>query len=236
MENEMSSRTAGLIGNEAVSFLHSANILVAGIGGVGGFAAECLVRCGVGRITFCDGDKVELSNCNRQLVALASTVGEFKADVMCRRAAEIFPSGDFHAVNEFITPESAADLVQGFDLVVDCIDDIPAKTALAAACISAGIPIVSSMGAAGRLDPTAVRCADIADTTNCPLAKALRRALKEKNITSGILAVYSIEKNQPRPEKGRGVLASISPVVGAFGCAVAGAAVKTLLRIFTSGR
>ncbi len=227
MEAEKRQRSAALYGVEAVERFAAARVILLGVGGVGGFAAECLVRSGVEKLTIVDGDRVEKSNFNRQLVALDSTAGEFKAEVACRRARDIDPTGEFVAVDRFIIPDEAEKLLADFDLVVDCIDDTPVKCALIVAAKKLGIPLVSSMGAAGKFDPTAVEVADLSRTYNCPLAKSLRQKLRRENIERGVTVVFSSEKRQVKEQPGVG-LPSGAPVVGAFGCAVAAAALELL--------
>ncbi|MCQ2379584.1 MAG: ThiF family adenylyltransferase, partial [Victivallaceae bacterium] len=183
-------REMPLIGAEGLLRLMKARILFIGVGGVGGFAAECLVRSGAMRIDFVDGDVVEDSNRNRQLVALKKTVGRAKAELMVERAREINPEGVFNAQVRQLTPEDSM-MVIDYDLVVDCIDDLPTKAAILVECASRGVPVVSSMGAGGRMDPTMIQVADISKCTGCRLAKPLRNRLKEHHVTTGIRAVYS---------------------------------------------
>lgn len=227
MEAEKIQRTVALYGAEAAARFAGRRVILLGVGGVGGFAAECLIRAGVEKLTIVDGDRVEKSNFNRQLVASDPALGEFKAEVICRRGREINPAGDFRPVNRFITSDEAEKLVSDFDLIVDCIDDTPVKCALIVAAKQLDIAIVSSMGAAGKLDPTAVEIADLARTYNCPLAKSLRQKLRREGIERGVTVVFSREKRQQKEQTGIG-LPSAAPVVGAFGCAVAAAALKIL--------
>ena len=230
MGNEWKRRSELLLGEKFVSLLAGKKILIAGIGGVGGFASEELVRSGVGSITFVDGDCVEVSNLNRQIVATTATLGKYKAQVMADRAREINPQGIFRAENIFLNSQNIPALLTGFDLVVDCIDDVPAKVEMLQFCYQNGIPCVSSMGAAEKRDPTAVRIADISKSFNCNLAKKVRHELRLRGVNDGLTVVFSSEKAAVKPANCRRELGSFAPVVGAFGCAVAAAAIEQLGR------
>ncbi len=231
MDIDRRCRTEKILGLRACETLAQKRVLLIGVGGVGGYAAEFLVRCGVGELVFIDGDKVSLSNCNRQLLALTSTLGKFKAEVMAQRAVEINPGGVFSACDQFLTPGDVPALLQGkVDLVVDCVDDTPVKVALILEARKRGISVVSSMGAAGKFDPTQVEKADISRTHNCPLARAVRHQLKLRGITSGVATVFSPETPAPREKGDSEVPGSLSFVVAAFGAAVAACAVEKLLK------
>ena len=231
MKKERSCRTEKLLGRAAAEKLAASRVLLLGIGGVGGYAAEFLARSGVGAIVFVDGDRIEESNCNRQLLALTSTLGKFKAEVMAQRAVEINPDGVFTAHDKFLMPADVPVLLQGkVDLVVDCVDDTPVKVALISEARKRGIAVVSSMGAAGKCDPTQIEKADISRTHNCPLARAVRHQLKKLGITSGVATVFSPETPAPREKGDSEVPGSLSFVVAAFGAAVAACAVEKLLK------
>lgn len=223
-------RTELLLGEAKIAALAGKNILIAGIGGVGGFASEALIRSGIGSIKFVDGDCVDESNINRQIVATTSTLGKAKVEVMLARAKEINPQGNFIAEKLFLTTENIATALSGFDLVVDCIDDVPAKVEMLYFCCRNGIPCVSSMGAAEKQDPTAVQIADISKSFNCNLAKKVRHELRQRGVFEGITVVFSSEKAPAKPANNWRELGSFAPVVGAFGCAVAAAAIKLLDR------
>ena len=230
MEIGRRCRTEKILGVRACEALAEKRVLLIGVGGVGGYAAEFLVRCGVGDVTFVDGDKVSLSNCNRQIAALTSTLDKFKAEVMAQRSREINPDGVFTACGKFLTPDDVPALLEGkVDLVVDCIDDTPVKVALIAEARKRGIAVVSSMGAAGKFDPTRVEKVDIGNTHNCPLARAVRHQLKKLGITSGVATVFSPETPAPREKGDSEMPGSLSFVVAAFGAAVAACAVEKLL-------
>ena len=211
------SRTRLLFGDAPVEKLARSRVLVLGLGGVGGAAAEMLARLGVGRLTLADGDVFSPSNLNRQLGALSSTLGRNKAEVWRERCLAINPDGDFRAENRFIRTEEEIDslLAAPFDAVIDAIDDLPSKIAFLTACRRLGLFVASSMGAGGRRDISQIRAADIGKTFGCPLAKIVRSGLRKNGVTRGIPAVFSPETPVPR-QPGQPV-GSASYVVCAFG-------------------
>lgn len=192
-------RTGRLLGDEAMERLARARVIVLGLGGVGSYAVEGLVRSGIGHLTLVDFDDVCVTNLNRQLHATASTVGKPKAELMAQRCRQINPDADVVAKKEFYREELSAALVtRDFDFVVDAVDNVRAKLHLLHRCMTEGLPVVSSMGAAGRLDPSAVRVDDLSETIMDPFAKDIRKLLKRKYGVStshptGITAVFSIE-------------------------------------------
>ncbi|MCP3104809.1 tRNA threonylcarbamoyladenosine dehydratase [Myxococcus sp. K15C18031901] len=193
-------RTGRLLGDTAMERLANARVVVFGLGGVGSFAAEGLVRSGIGHLTLVDHDDVCVTNTNRQLHATVKGVGKSKAELMAQRAREINPEAKVEAVREFYREEVAEQLLPPgqYDFVVDAIDNVKAKLHLLHRCVSLGIPVVSSMGAAARLDPTAIRVEDLSETHMDPFAKDIRKLLKRKygvetDKHTGITAVYSIE-------------------------------------------
>lgn len=189
------SRTELLIGKERLEKLMQAHVLVVGLGGVGSFAAEFICRSGIGEMTIIDGDVVDPSNRNRQLPALATTHGQRKADIMAERLMAINPELKLHVIKEFIRPEKVAELLtDDMDYVVDAIDSVTPKITFIKAAYDKGLPIVSSMGAGGRLDPTQLKVTDISKTYNCPFAQQVRKQLKGLGIYKGIKAAFSIEK------------------------------------------
>ncbi|GBF34261.1 HesA/MoeB/ThiF family protein [Desulfocucumis palustris] len=189
------SRTELLIGREGLSRLAAARVCVFGLGGVGSFAAEALCRAGVGGFILVDSDVVDVSNINRQLHALDHTVGSPKVELMARRMAGINPSAGVHTYFERLKPgEEERFLKPGPDYVVDAIDDVTAKVELLKYCVTKGVPVVSSMGAGNKLDPAAFKVADISETSVCPLARAVRRRLRQEGVERGIKVVYSTEK------------------------------------------
>ncbi len=188
-------RTELLLGKEKLGVLRRAHVLVVGLGGVGAYAAEMIARAGVGRMTIADADTVSLSNINRQLVALHSTVGRQKADVLAERLRDIAPELELTVVNEYIRDEKTYALLDAarYDYVVDAIDTLSPKLALIAAALERGLPLVSSMGAGAKTDPTRMEIADIAKTHHCPLAHMLRKRLHKIGIRRGFRAVFSPE-------------------------------------------
>ena len=238
---EAFSRTETLLGADEIAYLVDHHILVAGLGGVGGYAAEALCRAGIRRFTLLDHDVVSPTNLNRQLVALHSTLGQAKTDVMAARMRDIDPEVELDPRTEFLQPSAAGDLIQStqFDFVVDCIDSIACKAALVAACQTHGAPVVSSMGAGNRLDVTQVKVASLNQTHACALARELRAALRKMGAALNYPVVYSPEPSrQPLPHqpiegaiagRARAVNGTISYMPALFGMFVAGVVVKRLL-------
>lgn len=189
------SRTELLFGKEAMDKLAGSKVAVFGIGGVGGYVCEALVRSGVGAFDLIDDDKVCLTNLNRQIIATRSTVGKYKTDVMRDRMLDINPNVEVEVHKCFFLPENADDFPwDSYDYVVDAVDTVTAKIALVMKCKEKNIPIISSMGAGNKLDPTAFEVADIYKTSVCPLAKVMRRELKKRGVKK-LKVVYS--KEQP---------------------------------------
>lgn len=193
--NNWLERTELLLGEEKLARLRSANVLVVGVGGVGAYAAEMIVRAGVGRMTIADADKVSETNINRQLVALHSTVGREKCEVLAERLRDINPDLELKMVNRFIKDSETDALLDSekFDYVVDAIDTLSPKLALIKGALERGIPLVSSMGAGAKTDPTLMEIKDIAKTHHCPLAHMLRKRLHKIGIKRGFRAVFSPE-------------------------------------------
>lgn len=193
--NNWLERTELLLGEEKLARLRSANVLVVGVGGVGAYAAEMIVRAGVGRMTIADADKVSETNINRQLVALHSTVGREKCEVLAERLRDINPDLELKMVNRFIKDSETDTLLDSekFDYVVDAIDTLSPKLALIKGALERGIPLVSSMGAGAKTDPTLMEIKDIAKTHHCPLAHMLRKRLHKIGIKRGFRAVFSPE-------------------------------------------
>ncbi|MBQ3405280.1 MAG: tRNA threonylcarbamoyladenosine dehydratase [Oscillospiraceae bacterium] len=223
---EQDSRTVQLLGEERFSLLRSARVAVFGIGGVGGHAAEALVRAGVGYLEFIDGDTVSLSNLNRQAVALHSTLGINKAEVMARKAADINP--DCKAVpRPLFFDENTAEQFDfsSYSYVVDAIDSVSSKLLLIEMCKAADVPIISSMGAGNRIDPTKFRVADIYRSEGCPLARVMRSKLRKRNIKS-LNVVFSPE--ELRPENYSGTPGTLSYVPSSAGLILAGKVITDL--------
>lgn len=189
-------RTELLIKKEGVEQLANSNILVVGLGGVGGFAAEFLARAGVGNMTIVDGDVVDKTNINRQLAAAQSTIGISKTEIMSQRILDINPDIQLNPINQFLNPEDMETILDEtkYDFVVDCIDSVLPKLTLIKACRYRKIKIISAMGAGGKTNPSLVMVRDISKTNNCYLAKQIRKRLKrEYNITKGVRCVFSTE-------------------------------------------
>lgn len=192
--DEAFSRSALLLGEEAMTKLSHARIAVFGVGGVGGYCAEALARSGVGTLHFYDDDTVSASNLNRQIIALDSTIGQPKAQVMADRVLQINPHCNVKAIRMFYLPQNAdeVDLSQ-YDYVVDCIDTVSAKLELAVCCSALNIPLISAMGTGNKLDPTCIRLSDISKTQGCPLARVMRKELRKRGINH-LKVVWSEEE------------------------------------------
>lgn len=194
MEKYWLERTELLIKKEGLNKLKKAHVLVVGMGGVGSFAAEFIVRAGVGAMTIVDGDIVDITNKNRQLPALTSTIGKSKVEIMAHRLMDINPELKLSVVNEFISPERAFEIVDNsYDYVVDCIDSITPKVNLILACKRKRVKVVSSMGAGGKTNPALVKVSDIHNTRDCYLAKTVRKRLAKEGIQKGVKAIFSTE-------------------------------------------
>src|SRR6478609_815694 len=195
---EWTERAELLFKKEGLDKLKNANILIVGLGGVGSFAAEFIARAGVGKMTIVDGDVVDITNINRQLPALHSTVGMPKVDVVGERLMDINPELQLTRVKEFLSPERATEIVSNeFDYVLDCIDSITPKLNLIMSAKRQKIKIISSMGAGGKMNASKVTVADISKTLNCPLARTIRKRLKAEKIHKGIKVVFSSEIPEP---------------------------------------
>ena len=193
--NNWLERSYLLLGEENMAKLRGANVLVVGVGGVGAYAAEMIVRVGVSRMTIADSDTVAASNINRQLIALQSTIGRDKVELLAERLRDINPNLELRTVNAYIKDEMTDTLLDSerFDYVVDAIDTLSPKLALIKGCIDRGYPVVSSMGAGAKLDPTRLEISDISKTHHCPLAHMLRKRLHKIGVRSGFKAVFSAE-------------------------------------------
>ncbi|HAC22671.1 MAG TPA: tRNA threonylcarbamoyladenosine dehydratase [Porphyromonadaceae bacterium] len=190
-----SERTELLLGNERVNYLKEKHVLVVGLGGVGAYAAEMICRAGIGKMTIIDADKVNASNINRQLPATHATLGQLKADVMAQRLRDINPDIELNVIAEFIKDEKIPEILESakFDYVVDAIDSLSPKVYLIYNAYKMQLPIVSSMGAGGKIDPSQVKIADISKSHNCALAKAVRKRLNRLDVRKGIPVVFSTE-------------------------------------------
>ena len=228
------TRTRALLGDEGVNRLRSAHVAVFGLGGVGGHLCEALARAGVGELTVIDGDTVSTSNVNRQIIATQETVGRPKAEVMAERVLSINPECKVHAINLFYLPENAdqIDLSQ-FDFIADAVDTVAAKVELICRADAAGVPVIASMGAGNKLYPERFRISDISKTSVCPLAKIMRKKMKEKGIKK-LDVVWSDEEPVKAQglgaENGRNIPGSLSFVPGAVGLIMAGHIIRKLSR------
>ncbi len=195
MEKDWLERTELLIKKEGIEKLQQANVLVVGLGGVGSFAAEFLARAGIGKITIVDGDVVDITNVNRQLPALHSTVGQPKVELVGERMLDINPKLELTKINEFLVPETIEQVIdsQEFNYILDCIDSVTPKISLIRIAKRRKIKVVSCMGAGGKTDPSKVMVRDISKTYNCYLAKNVRKRLKKEKINKGIRCVFSNE-------------------------------------------
>ena len=190
---ERFSRTQLLLGDDAMQTLAQAHVAVFGLGGVGGYAAEALARSGVGNLTLIDHDAVSPTNINRQIVALDSTIGKSKAEAMATRVRDINPSCRVTPLRCFFLPDTADEIdLSQFDYVIDAVDTVTAKLLLVQRAHAVGTPLISSMGTANKLDPTALRIADISETSICPLAKIIRKECRKRGIEH-LKVVYSTE-------------------------------------------
>lgn len=235
------ARTEILIGPDGLAVLRSKHVLVAGLGGVGGYAAEAVARAGIGRMTLLDHDSVAPSNLNRQLIALHSTIGQSKADLMAARLKDINPELELTLNRDFLRPETTADFITAahYDYVLDCIDSIACKAALVAACLERGIPVISALGAGNRLDVTRVRVTRLNQTEHCPLARELRCRLRELNAPLDYPVIFSDEPRRqplphqplsgPTPGRARAVNGTISYMPALFGLFMAGTVIRSLL-------
>ena len=236
MQNEQNSRTAMLLGEAAIERLANARVAVFGIGGVGGYLAEALARAGVGALDLIDNDTVSVSNINRQIIALRSTVGRLKVEVMAERIRDINPDCRVRALPLCYLPEQADQFdFSQYDYIADAIDTVSAKLDLAVRAHEAGVPIISAMGAGNKLDAAAFEVADLSKTSVCPLARVMRIELRKRGINH-MKVVYS--KEEPRTPLGgqitnesaprRATPGSISFVPGAAGLIMAGEIIKDL--------
>ncbi len=217
------SRTQLLLGRESMERLRRARVAVFGIGGVGGYVVEALARSGVGALDLVDNDRISLTNLNRQIIATHKTIGRYKVDVARERVLDINPAARVRADRTFYMPDTAGCFdFSAYDYVVDAIDTVAGKVALALEAQRAGTPIISSMGAGNKMDPTAFRVADIYETSVCPLARAMRRELKKRGIQH-LKVVFSTE-----PPLMSAALGSNAFVPSAAGLVIAGEVVRDL--------
>ncbi|PLY11956.1 MAG: tRNA cyclic N6-threonylcarbamoyladenosine(37) synthase TcdA [Desulfuromonas sp.] len=247
-EQHRFSRMELLVGDDSLQKLHGSSLAVFGVGGVGSYAVEALVRAGVGRLTLVDFDDICQTNCNRQLHATSETIGRVKVEVMAERCRAINPQVQVEPLQAFYEADTSAELLgRGYDYVLDCIDHITGKLHLIESCKRQDLPIISSMGAANKLDPTKIKVADLFHTEKCRLARIMRKELRRRGIHEGIKVVYSKEEfrplndkstlidnpNQEKPRQSRNerrvTLGSSSYIPPLFGLTMAGEVIRELL-------
>jgi tRNA A37 threonylcarbamoyladenosine dehydratase len=233
------SRTQLLIGEPALRQLTNKHVMVVGMGGVGSFAAEFIARSGIGKMTIIDGDVVDPSNRNRQLPALATNHGEPKVQIMAKRIKEINPEIELNIIQEFVNPEIVAEQLNFKpDYIIDAIDSITPKLTFMKLAYESRIPMVSSMGAGGKVDPTRLHVVDISKTYNCPFAHQIRKRLRKLGIRKGIKAVFSDELPDPNSimltdgtNYKKSAYGTISYIPATFGAVVASVAIRDLMKL-----
>ncbi len=233
------SRTQLLIGEAALRQLNKKHVMVVGMGGVGSFAAEFIARSGIGKMTIIDGDVVDPSNRNRQLPALATNHGEPKVQIMAKRIKEINPEIELNIIQEFVNPEIVAEQLNFKpDYIIDAIDSITPKLTFMKLAYESRIPMVSSMGAGGKVDPTRLHVVDISKTYNCPFAHQIRKRLRKMGIRKGIKAVFSDEIPDPSSimltdgtNYKKSAYGTISYIPATFGAVVASVAIRDLMKL-----
>ncbi len=236
MNENWLSRTQLLLGGENIEKLKKAHVLVVGLGGVGAYAAEQICRAGVGRMTIVDGDKIGITNINRQLPATTATVGLDKAAVMGRRLTSINPDLELTILNEYLKDDRMIEVLQQtpFDFVVDAIDTLAPKIFLIYHCLKHNLPVVSAMGAGGKTDPSKIQIADISKSYNCKLARMLRKRLHKLGVYKGVTVVFSPEEVSPNAvileegENKKSNVGTISYMPPLFGCYMASVVIKQL--------
>ncbi|MFI3320572.1 MAG: tRNA threonylcarbamoyladenosine dehydratase [Rikenellaceae bacterium] len=234
---EWLERTSLLLGEEKLATLRGANVLVVGLGGVGAYAAEMVARAGVGQMTIADADTVNVTNINRQLVALHSTVGRPKSEILAARLRDINPDINLTIVTEYIKDELTDQLLDSskFDYIVDCIDTLSPKVALIKGALDRAIPLVSSMGAGAKTDPTLMEIKDISKSHHCPLAHMLRKRLHKLGIRKGFRAVFSPEPIRKgamilcEEQNKKSNVGTISYIPALFGIGCASVVIRDLL-------
>jgi tRNA A37 threonylcarbamoyladenosine dehydratase len=238
------SRTELLIGAENLQKLACAHVLIAGVGGVGGYVAEQLCRAGIGEFTLIDGDTIHATNRNRQIIALSSNEGMPKAKLMADRMLDINPSVKIHVISEYLKEDRFAAILEGsFTYIVDAIDTLTPKVALLAEAVSRGFRVVSSMGSGGKIDPERVKIADIADSHHCKFAYIVRKYLHRKGIFKGITVVFSPEpvgkeaiREISGEENKRSVVGTLSYMPPVFGCFCASVVIRDIIQTTPSIR
>ena len=228
MNEPLYQRTQALLGEDAIEKLKNAKVLICGLGGVGGFTCEALARAGVGTLGLCDMDRVDPTNCNRQILALQSTIGKLKADVAEARVKDINPDVQLRKFALRIDETTIADLdIPSWDYIADCIDDVDAKVLLIKKAREAGVPILCSMGTGNKLDASAFKVTNIKKTEQDRLAKVMRKRLRDEGIDEGVTVVYSPEP--PVTDIQNGIIPSISFMPATAGLRIAGEIIRGLI-------
>lgn len=237
MNYDWNSRTKLLLGKDRIEYLSQSHVLIVGLGGVGAYAAEQICRAGIGKMTIIDADVVNESNINRQLPALHSTLGQPKAEVMGKRLSDINPELELTIHNEFLRDERTEGVLSAtrFDFIVDAIDSLSPKVFLLYHAAEKKIPVISSMGAGAKTDPSKVKIDDISKTMNCGLARAVRKRLRSKGLRKGIPVVFSTELANPEAiievegeECKRTTAGTVSYMPAIFGCFLASYVIRNL--------
>lgn len=231
MKNQF-SRTEILLGKDGLDKLAKAKVAVFGVGGVGSFAVEGLARCGIGSLVLIDSDRIDVTNLNRQIHATHETIGEYKVDVMQKRVLSINPNVNISTFKEFYTNDNTEELIKkDYNYIVDAIDSVTSKIDLIVNAKKMNIPIISSMGAANRLDPTKLEITSIYKTTQCPLAKTVRKELRKRKIDD-LKVVFSTEKaiKDLHIEEGGSRLGSVSFVPSVAGMIIASEVIKDIIK------
>ena len=231
------TRTELMIGKDGLKKLSKANVLIVGLGGVGGYAAEMICRAGVGKITIVDSDVVQESNINRQIIALQSTIGQDKTHLIGERMKDINPALELTMIKGYMKDDFLIEVINHdeYDYVVDAIDTLSPKIYLIYHCMNKGYKVVSSMGAGGKLDPTMIRVGDISETNTCKFAFDIRKRLRKLGITEGFKAVYSPEVVAKETilatddKNKKSMVGTISYMPAVFGCACASVVIRDLI-------
>ena len=228
------SRTAFVYGEEAITKLNNSRVAIFGVGGVGGFACEALARAGIGAIDIFDRDTVSASNINRQIIALHSTVGKAKVDVMRERILDINPDCCVNAYEVFYLPENVDEYdLSKYDYIIDAVDTVSAKLEIICRADAISVPVISAMGAGNKTDPTMFAVSDINKTEVCPLARVIRRELKKRGVRK-LKVVYSkeepVKSEHAEFENGKAVPGSLSFVPSVMGLIIAGEVIKDLIK------
>jgi len=237
MNPDWQSRTELLLGEKALDMLRHSHVLVAGLGGVGAYVTEMLCRAGIGKLTIADGDKIQPSNRNRQLLALSSNTGEYKVTIMAHRLRDINPDAVIITVSEFLHDEKVDELLkEKYDYVVDAIDTLSPKVFLIRKTLEKGYPIISSMGSGGKIDPLKVTVCDIAESHTCRLAYSIRKQLHKLGIKEGVKVVFSpehVSKSSVQLVEGernkKSTVGTISYMPPVFGCIIASVVIRDLI-------